>query len=105
MNPYAAIARRRDPETIAQPPAPPEPRKPTAEELKARAIAALEAETTRTILERYPEHTQRNMLARGLALVADGKADSEEAQGLRAAWAWIDEQRAAYRQRRAELES
>ncbi len=82
-----------------------EPVPPSPEQARSEALANLRAETERTILARYPEHTQRNMLARGLALAAEGKADSDEAQELRAAWAWIEEQRAIYRQRKAELEA
>ena len=71
----------------------------------AGQLADLRAETERAILARYPEHTQRNMLARGLVLAAEGKTDSDEAQELRAAWAWIEEQRAAYKARKAEIEA
>jgi hypothetical protein len=75
--------------TIPDPtPAPP---LPAAIERKI-ALAALQAETERAILERYPEHTQRNLALRG---------GEEAAQAI----AWIDEQRAAYRRRKAQIEA
>ena len=90
---------------IPKPPEPPAPVEPTIEEVRALRIAQINATAGHVILSRYPEHTQRNMLARAIQLTADGKDQSDEARALRKSWQWIEAVRAHAASLRAAVET
>lgn len=70
------------------------------EQVQSAHVLAVKAEAQRRIIAVYPEWKQRNMTARGLALLRIGEANwtpeqASEADALAAAWAWVEQVRAA----------
>lgn len=72
---------------------------------RRRTVAAINAATAAAILDRYPDHAQRNLAAAGIRLVARGEEAGPAYRAIETAWAWIDRVRMASNQATAEAEA